>query len=144
MMQKYTSLLLSVVPSRCFLTLCSEITNRILNLDKNSSKNIEELKPLLQTEILYGYCTNLDLFLSDIYTISDFYGVSDEYIMGGSEIDKKTYNDSLDEVAQKFLDVFLELNEDNRDIIIGDMKKLLKEQRREEALSTIMVHKQAK
>ena len=82
--------------------------------------------------------------MSDIYTISDFYGVSDEYIMGGSEIDKKTYNDSLDEVAQKFLDVFLELNEDNRDIIIGDMKKLLKEQRREEALSTIMVHKQAK
>lgn len=82
--------------------------------------------------------------MSDIYTVSDFYGVSDEYIMGGSEIDKKTYNDSLDEIAQKFLDVFLELNEDNRDIIIGDMKKLLKEQRREEALPTKMVHRQAK
>lgn len=131
-------------PDNTNLMYCSEITNRILNLDKNSSKNIEELKPLLQTEILYGYCTNLDLFLSDIYTVSDFYGVSDEYIMGGSEIDKKTYNGSLDEVAQKFLDVFLELNEDNRDIIIGDMKKLLKEQRREEALPTKMVHKQAK
>ena len=124
---------------------CSEITNRILNLDKNSSKNIEELKPLLQTEILYGYCTNLDLFLSDIYTISDFYGVSGEYIMRGLEINKQTYEHSLDGVAQKFLDIFLNLNENNRDIVIGDMQKLLKEQRLDEALSNkIVAHKQAK
>ena len=126
------------------LMYCSEITNRILTLDKNSSKNIEDLKPLLKTEILCGYCTNLDLFLSDVYAIADFYGVSDEYIMGGLEFKEQTYSNPLDEVAQKFLNVFLELNEDNRDIIIGDMKKLLKEQRREEALSVKAVHKQAK
>lgn len=132
-------------PNNANLMYCSEITNRILNLDKNSSKNIEELKPLLQTEILYGYCTNLDLFLSDIYTISDFYGVSDEYIMRGLEINKQTYDHSLDGVAQKFLDIFLKLNEYNRDIVIGDMQKLLKEQRLDEALSNkIVAHKQAK
>lgn len=123
---------------------CKEITDRILNHSKTSSKNIEDLKPLLKTEILSGYCTDLKLLLSDICTIADFYGVSDEYILGGLEFEKQTYGNLLDEVAQKFLNVFLELNEDNRDIIIGDMKKLLKEQRREEAFSSETVHKQAK
>lgn len=123
---------------------CSNITSRISKLAHDSRKNINDLKPLLRTEILSGYCTNLDLFLSDVYTIADFYGVSDEYILGGSEFDEQTYGSLLDEIAQKFLSVFLELNEDNRDIIIGDMKKLLKEQRREEALTTQITHKQAK
>lgn len=123
---------------------CKEITERILNHSKSSSKNIEDLKPLLKTEILSGYCTDLKLLLSDIYTIANFYGVSDEYILGGWEFEKQTYGNLLDEVSQKFLNVFLELNEDNRDIIIGDMKKLLKEQRREEAFSSETVHKQAK
>ena len=108
------------------------------------NKNIEDLKPLLKTEILSGYYTDSSLFRSDIYTIADFYGVSDEYIIGGPEFEEQTYGNPLDEIAQKFLNVFLELNEDNRDIIIGDMKKLLKEQRREEALPTKMIHKQAK
>ena len=99
---------------------------------------------MLKTEILSGYYTDSSLFRSDIYTIADFYGVSDEYIIGGPEFEEQTYGNPLDEIAQKFLNVFLELNEDNRDIIIGDMKKLLKEQRREEALPTKMVHKQAK
>ena len=99
---------------------------------------------MLKTEILSGYYTDSSLFRSDIYTIADFYGVSDEYIIGGPEFEEQTYGNPLDEIAQKFLNVFLELNEDNRDIIIGDMKKLLKEQRREEALPTKMIHKQAK
>ena len=99
---------------------------------------------MLKTEILSGYYTDSSLFRSDIYTIADFYGVSDEYIIGGLEFEEQTYGNPLDEIAQKFLSVFLELSEDNRDIIIGDMKKLLKEQRREEALPTKMVHKQAK
>ena len=123
---------------------CRDISNRISKLAAHSLKNIEDLKPLLKTEILSGYYTDSSLFHSDIYTIADFYGVSDEYIIGGPEFEEQTYGDLLDEIAQKFLNVFLELNEDNRDIIIGDMKKLLKEQRREEAFSSKSVHKQAK
>ena len=123
---------------------CRDISNRISKLAAHSRKNIEDLKPLLKTEILSGYYTDSSLFRSDIYTIADFYGVSDEYIIGGPEFEEQTYGNPLDEIAQKFLNVFLELNEDNRDIIIGDMKKLLKEQRREEALPTKMIHKQAK
>ena len=65
--------------------------------------------------------------------------------MRGLEINKQTYEHSLDGVAQKFLDIFLKLNENNRDIVIGDMQKLLKEQRLDEALSNkIVAHKQAK
>ena len=60
------------------------------------------------------------------------------------DFEEQAYGDLLDETAQKFLNVFLELNEDNRDIVIGDMKKLLKEQRREEALDSKVAHKQAK
>ena len=123
---------------------CHDISNRISKLAAHSRKNIEDLKPLLKTEILSGYYTDSSLFRSDIYTIANFYGVSDEYIIGGLEFEEQTYGNPLDEIAQKFLNAFLELNEDNRDIIIGDMKKLLKEQRREEALPTKMVHKQAK
>ncbi len=123
---------------------CNNISNRISKLAEHSLKNIEDLKPLLKTEILSGYCTDLDSFISDVYTIADFYGVSDEYILGGIDFEEQTYSDLLDETAQKFLNVFLELNEDNRDIIIGDMKKLLKEQRLEEAISNKATHKQAK
>ncbi len=123
---------------------CNNISNRISKLAEHSPKNIENLKPLLKTEILSGYCTDLDLFISDVYTIADFYGVSDEYILGGMDFEEQAYGDLLDETAQKFLNVFLELNEDNRDIVIGDMKKLLKEQRREEALDSKVAHKQAK
>lgn len=123
---------------------CRDISNRISKLAVRSHKNIENLKPLLKTEILSGYYTDSDLFRSDIYTIANFYGVSDEYIIGGLEFDEQTYGNLFDESTEKFLNVFLELNEDNRDIIIGDMKKLLKEQRREEAFSSETVHKQAK
>lgn len=77
---------------------------------------------MLKTEILSGYYTDSSLFRSDIYTIANFYGVSDEYIIGGLEFEEQTYGNPLDEIAQKFLNAFLELNEDNRDIIIGDMK----------------------
>ena len=123
---------------------CRDISNRISKLAVHSHKNIKNLKPLLKTEILSGYYTDSDLFRSDIYTIANFYGVSDEYIIGGLEFDEQTYGNLFDESTEKFLNVFLELNEDNRDIIIGDMKKLLKEQRREEAFSSETVHKQAK
>lgn len=133
---------ISSIPKRSIE--CNNISNRISKLAEHSPKNIEDLKPLLKTEILSGYCTDLDLFISDVYTIANFYGVSDEYILGGMDFEEQTYSDLLDETAQKFLNVFLELNEDNRDIIIGDMKKLLKEQRLEEAISNKATHKQAK
>ena len=40
-------------PDNTNLMYCSEITNRILNLDKNSSKNIEELKRVEQRALIW-------------------------------------------------------------------------------------------
>lgn len=117
---------------------CNDICNRIYDIASHSKKRIEDLKPLLKTEILSGHCTNLDLFLSDIYVIADFFGVSDEYIMGGLETEEQTYGKLLDyPEIHKFLSTFSALNEDNRDIIIGEMKKLLKAQKYEDLTSEL-------
>ena len=125
-------------------TYCSNIANRISDIAMHSSKELDDLKPLLKTEILSGYCTNGDLFLSDIYVIADFFGVSDEYILGGSKCEEQTYGKywNYSEV-EKFVNTFVALNEDNKDIIVGEMKKLLKEQRLEESIASVQI-KEAK
>lgn len=96
--------------------------------------------------------------------IASIFGVSIDYLLTGNEdpspghsqeyagtsnrIDmdsgRSPSESPLDESSRKFLNTFLELNEDNRDIIIGDMKKLLKEQRREEELSSRSAQRKAK
>lgn len=108
---------------------CSDMTGRILDLASRSPKSLSSLKPLLKTEILSGYCTNLDNLLDDVYVISDFFGTTDEYILGGRSEERKTYEGlSLSHDEEKLLNTFRLLNEDNRDIAIGDIKKLLKDQ----------------
>lgn len=112
---------------------CNDISNRIASIASQSKKNIDDIKPLLKTEILSGYCTNLDLFISDVYAIADFFGVTDEYILGGAEFEEQTYGKYLDyPEIHKFVSTFIALNDDNKDIIIGEMKKLLKTQKYEE------------
>ncbi len=121
---------------------CNDICNRIYDIASHSEKSIEDLKPLLKTEILSGYCANLDLFLSDIYVIADFFGVSDEYIMGGLDAEEQTYRKILDyPEIHKFVNTFSSLNEDNRDIIIGEMKKLLKTQKYEDLTNELRAAK---
>lgn len=115
---------------------CNDISNRIASIASRSKKNIDDIKPLLKTEILSGYCTNLDLFISDVYAIADFFGVTDEYILGGAEFEEQTYGKYLDyPEIHKFISTFIALNDDNKDIIIGEMKKLLKTQKYEDLVA---------
>lgn len=58
---------------------------------------------------------------------NDYYGSLENYFPG-----VKIINDSL---SSKLLSVFQQLNEDNRDIIIGKAKELLKEQRYEDSVA---------
>ncbi len=121
---------------------CSDITSRISDIAFHSSKSITDLKPLLKTEILSGYCTNLDLFLSDVYVIADFFGVSDEYIMGGLKFEQQNYGKLLEDPELcKFVSTFIALNDDNKDIIIGEMKKLLKTQKYEDSTRELQMAK---
>lgn len=116
---------------------CNEITERIHMLSKTTDKNIEDLRPLLETDILNGYCKNPDFFLKDVYSIADFFGVSDEYILGGIEYEERTY--CLNEQEKKLISSFRILNEDNKDIVIGETKKALREQKNETLSSPVLM-----
>lgn len=56
----------------------------------------------------------------------------------------QNYAFSLNELDKKFLFAFRKLNEDNRDIILGEMKKYLKEQHYEENVAAVPLMQTAK
>ena len=58
--------------------------------------------------------------LEDLIDISNILGVSIDYLLG-----------QITEQEDKYLHSFRSLNEDNKDIVIGDVKRYLKEQRYE-------------
>ena len=61
--------------------------------------------------------------------ICDYFNVSMDYLMGFSDIYTKN------EDKEKFLEIFDELNSDNRIILMGEALKLLKEQKQEDAVA---------
>ena len=78
-----------------------------------------------------NFCCIFIFFLNLIYMIApicEFLNVPIAYLLTG---DESYLTDT--EINQKFLTAFSQLNTDNRDIIIGEIKKLLKEQRQEMA-----------
>jgi len=82
---------------------CPEIAKRIAELASSSRRNINELRSSLKTQILSGYCSNMDDFMQDVYAISDFFSVTDEYILGGKEFESRTdYSCLLDANDSKF------------------------------------------
>lgn len=63
--------------------------------------------------------------LRTLIAIADYFHVSIDYLIGRTSIKNISSED------EKLLLTFRQLNEDNRDIVIGDIKKIHKEQRRE-------------
>lgn len=102
---------------------CNEIAKRIKKLSEHSSKKLSDLLPSLKTQIIQGYCTNLDFFMEDIYKISDFFGVSDEYILGGLDADTKTYISPAD---MEWLDLIKQLPTEAQLEFKGELKGYLK------------------
>lgn len=69
-----------------------------------------------------------------IISIADFFAISTDLLF---EKDRKLtpinyLREPMSETSQKILDTFKQLSEDNQDILIGEAKKLLKQQRLEE------------
>lgn len=87
--------------------------------------------------------------LEILIALADCFNVSVDYLLGRSDISEHlsaelppyTPSAPLDPDTQKILNTFSMLNEDNRDIIIGEAKKLLKQQRLEEKRITAPVAK---
>lgn len=74
-----------------------------------------------------------------IIAIADYFSISTDLLF---EKDRKLkpqeYNKTmLTKSSQKIIETFSLLNEDNKDILIGEAKKLLKQQRLEEKSGTI-------
>lgn len=82
-----------------------------------------------------------------IISLADFFGISTDTLF---EMDRtlrpEQYNPtlSLDTNSQKLLNTFSMLNEDNKDILIGEAKKLLKEQRLDEKRNILFSKDDAK
>lgn len=70
--------------------------------------------------IEYGFVPHMDTIIK----LADYFNVSTDYLLC-----------RIDEQDEKALYSFRQLNEDNKDIIVGEIKKCLKEQRYEESVA---------
>lgn len=105
-----------------------EIAGRIRKLCEESvgtsSSFLESLLTLSSKEVYYmieyGFIPHVDTIIK----LSDYFNVSIDYILCRSDIR-----------ADKLLSTYKQLNDDNKDIILGDAKKALREQRYEESVA---------
>lgn len=100
-----------------------EIARRIRKLCEETNTESSFLETLLSMTdrevfylIEYGFVTHMDIIIK----LAQFFHVSTDYLLC-----------LIDEQDEKVLITFRQLNEDNKDIIVGEMKKCLKEQRYE-------------
>lgn len=108
-------------------------------------------------EVTGFHSEEVDLYLygnkipspEQLIKIAGSLNVSADYLLGiGPEkpvIDENEISyRSLTEREENVIDVFRQLNDDNKDIIVGEMKKCLKEQRYEEAVAAVPSLREAK
>lgn len=105
------------------------IGNRVLYLLKKNNLKQKELAEYLGTKpsTVSGWKQeNKNPSSNFILPICQFLNISVIYLLTGIE------ENNNNEINEKLLTSFQQLNEDNQDIIIGEIKKLLKEQRNNE------------
>lgn len=124
----------NILPFRYNYNIAERIRKlcQVHNIDINSSY-LENLLSLSDTEVFYlieyGFVPHVDT----ITKLAKDFNVSIDYLLC-----------AIDEKEEKALSTFQKLNEDNQDIIIGEMKKCLKEQHYEEAVAEAPSMKLAK
>ena len=90
-----------------------------LNIEQSTLANYENGKRTPRIEILIK--------------LAEYFHCTTDYLLGISdEIDEQKSTSNLPDDSRKFIDLFSELNEENKDIIIGDMRKYIKEQHMEQ------------
>lgn len=74
--------------------------------------------------------------------IADLFNVTTDYLLSHSvRISVENDNYDKDDITLRMIDTFKMLDEDNKDILLGEAKKLLKQQRLEEKRTTVPVAK---
>ena len=121
-----------------------DFVNKLKMLRKKKKMTQSQLAEVLQTSksnISKYEANSIEPNFETLIKIAHFFDVSANYLLGFKELKaSKTITSekaiiSLDTEMKKALsDSFDELNLDNKYIIVGEAKKLLKEQRREESI----------
>lgn len=97
-----------------------------------SSSYLESLLSMSSKEIFYlieyGFVPHIDTIIK----LAHYFQVSTDYLLC-----------QIDEQEEKVLSTFRKLNSDNKDIIVGEMKKYLKEQRYDESVAADDIAKKA-
>ncbi len=77
-----------------------------------------------------------EISINDLIIIAKTLKISTDYLLGISDIKENIlFLQSITEKEYNIINVFRKLNEDNQDIIIGEMKKFLKEQRYDKSVA---------
>lgn len=113
-----------------------EVGHIIANLRRNkkiSQQKLAEDINVSRTVIGLWETNNRTPSFENICTLADYFCISADVLC---ENDRKLLpseycNNNIPQEAQKILNTFMKLNEDNRDILIGEAKKLLKSQKDE-------------
>lgn len=126
-----------------------ERLRNILNSRNISYSKFAEIAGFHQEEAdLYLYGNKIPS-PEQLIKIAGALNVSSDYLLGiGPEKpmieEDRILSKSLTEREENVIDVFRQLNDDNKDIIVGEMKKCLKEQRYEEAVAAAPSMREAK
>lgn len=115
-----------------------QIAQRIRNLcNENSidtsSSFLENLLCLSSKEVFYLIEYGFVPHVNTIIKLAEYFNVSCDYLLC-----------TVDEKEEKALSTFRQLNEDNQDIMVGELKKCLKSQRYEEAVAAAPSLREAK
>lgn len=102
------------------------------NIDINSSY-LENLLCLSDKEIFYLIEYGFVPHVSTVIKLANELNVSSDYLLC-----------IIDEQDEKYIGAFKQLTSDNKDIIVGEIKKLLKEQRYEDSVAAESKMKEAK
>lgn len=98
-----------------------------------TAKNISENDLINYVGITVNQKPDIDALIK----ISNLFNVSIDYLLGLSDIESQDLisKSKTNEATSKILATFQQLNGDNQDILIGEAKKLLKEQKLEKSVA---------
>lgn len=128
-----------------FFGCWSECKQRILQkLDELSISESDFIKDT-------GIDLEKEISIDDLIVIAKTLKVSIDYLLGNEKFEishsqstpqsSEFFLQTLSDRERKIIDVFRQLTEDNQDIIVGEMKKCLKEQRYEKSVAADEISK---
>lgn len=122
----------NVLPFR-YNYMIAERIRALCDKENVSQEYLRDLLSLSENEVYYLIEYGFVPHMSTITKLADFFNVSCDYLLC-----------QIEDQDEKAAMAFRLLNEDNKDIIVGEIKKALREQKREETVAADLSLKEAK